>query len=48
MKALLAHPEVPHERDPAALPLFLTYGYVPTPGTFYRGIRRLPPATGWW
>ncbi len=43
VKALLAHPEVPHERDPEALPLFLTYGYVPTPGTFYRGIRALPP-----
>jgi asparagine synthase (glutamine-hydrolysing) len=42
-KALLAHPGVPHERDPSALPLFLTYGYVPTPGTFYRGIRALPP-----
>ena len=44
VKALFAHPEVPHERDPDALPLFLTYGYVPTPGTFYRGIRSLPPA----
>ena len=44
VKALLAHPGVPHERDPEALPLFLTYGYVPTPGTFYRGIRALPPA----
>jgi asparagine synthase (glutamine-hydrolysing) len=44
VKGLLAHPEVPHERDPAALPLFLTYGYVPHPGTFYRGIRSLPPA----
>jgi asparagine synthase (glutamine-hydrolysing) len=43
-KALLAHPGVPHERDEAALPLYLTYGYVPTPGTFYRGIRSLPPA----
>jgi asparagine synthase (glutamine-hydrolysing) len=44
VKALLAHPGVPHERDDAALPLYLTYGYVPTPGTFYRGIRALPPA----
>ena len=44
VKALLAHPEVPHERDPSALPLYLTYGYVPTPGTVYRGIRALPPA----
>ena len=42
-KALLAHPGVPHERDPEALPLFLTYGYVPTPRSFYRGIRALPP-----
>jgi asparagine synthase (glutamine-hydrolysing) len=43
VKSLLAHPQVPHERDPGALPLFLTYGYVPTPGTFYRGIHALPP-----
>ena len=43
VKALLAHPDVPHERDETALPLYLTYGYVPTPGTFYRGIRSLPP-----
>jgi asparagine synthase (glutamine-hydrolysing) len=42
-KALLVHPGVPHERDAEALPLFLTYGYVPTPGTLYRGIRSLPP-----
>ena len=44
VKALLAHPDVPRERDPAALPLYLTYGYVPTPDTFYRGVRALPPA----
>lgn len=44
VKGLLAHPEVPHERDEAALPLYLTHGYVPTPGTFYKGIRSLPPA----
>jgi asparagine synthase (glutamine-hydrolysing) len=43
-KALFAHPGVPHEREPAALPLLLTHGYVPTPGTLYRGIRALPPA----
>jgi asparagine synthase (glutamine-hydrolysing) len=43
VKALLAHPGVSHERDAGALPLFLTYGYVPTPGTFYRGIEALPP-----
>jgi asparagine synthase (glutamine-hydrolysing) len=43
-KALLAHPDVPHQRDARALPLYLTYGYVPTPGSFYAGIRALPPA----
>ena len=44
VKGLLAHPGVPHERDDSAVPLYLTYGYVPTPGTLYRGIRSLPPA----
>src|SRR5258708_6374429 len=44
VKALLAHPGVPRAHDPSALPLYLTYGYVPTPGTFYQGIRALPPA----
>jgi asparagine synthase (glutamine-hydrolysing) len=44
VKALLKHPDVPHEPDPAALPLYLTHGYVPHPGTFYKGIRCLPPA----
>jgi asparagine synthase (glutamine-hydrolysing) len=44
VKALLAHPAVPHRRDETALPLYLTYGYVPTPRTFYCGIRALPPA----
>jgi asparagine synthase (glutamine-hydrolysing) len=43
-KALFAHPAVPHERDATALPYFLTYGYVPTPNTLYRGIQALPPA----
>jgi asparagine synthase (glutamine-hydrolysing) len=44
VKGLLAHPGVPHERDESALPLYLTYGYVPTPRTHYRGILSLPPA----
>ena len=44
VKALLAHPDVPHQRDDAALPLYLTYGYVPTPGTLYKSILSLPPA----
>jgi asparagine synthase (glutamine-hydrolysing) len=43
-KSLFAHPGVPHEREPGAVPSYLTYGYVPTPDTLYRGIRALPPA----
>jgi asparagine synthase (glutamine-hydrolysing) len=43
VKALLAHPQVPRDQAREALPLFFTYGYIPTPGTFYEGIRALPP-----
>ncbi len=42
-KALLAHPGVPREIDPAAFAPYLALGYVPTPATFRRGIRALPP-----
>jgi asparagine synthase (glutamine-hydrolysing) len=44
VKGLLAHPQVPRERDPAAVALYLSYGYVPCPRTLYHGIRSLPPA----
>jgi asparagine synthase (glutamine-hydrolysing) len=33
------------EIDLAALPYLLSYGYTPAPGTMYRGISQLPPAT---
>ncbi len=45
IKALLALPGADDTLDPRALPLYLAYGYVPTPGTFYRTIEKLPPAT---
>lgn len=45
IKALLALPGMDDTLDPRAIPLYLTYGYVPTPGTFYRRIRKLPPAS---
>lgn len=44
IKALLAG-GVPARPSAGALPLYLTYGYVPTPGTFYEGIRHIPPGT---
>lgn len=45
VKALLALPWVGAEMDPAALPYYLAYGYVPAPMTFYRGVAKLPPAS---
>jgi len=44
LKAVLAHPRVSAEIDPAAVGHYLLTGYVPAPRTIYRGIRKLPPA----
>ncbi|MDQ3964060.1 MAG: asparagine synthase (glutamine-hydrolyzing) [Actinomycetota bacterium] len=43
LKAVLAHPSVPRRLDPDALPAYLTFGYVPTPRTFYEGVYSVPP-----
>ncbi len=43
IKGVLAHPEVPRELDAGAIPAYLTFGYVPTPRTFFAGVRSLPP-----
>ncbi len=43
IKAVLAHPDVARELEPRAIPAYLTFGYVPTPYTFYAGVRSLPP-----
>jgi asparagine synthase (glutamine-hydrolysing) len=43
IKAVLADPRVPRSLDPKAIPAYLTFGYVPTPYTFYEGIQSLPP-----
>ncbi len=45
IKALLVHPSVSPAFDVSALPLYLAYGYVPQPATFYQSIQSLPPAT---
>jgi asparagine synthase (glutamine-hydrolysing) len=44
IKALLAA-GVPAEFDADNLGEYLAYGYVPTPRTLFRGIRKLPPAS---
>src|SRR5262249_52138427 len=44
IKGVLAHPSVPCEPDDSALSAYLTFGYVPTPNTFFAGIKSVPPA----
>jgi asparagine synthase (glutamine-hydrolysing) len=44
IKAVLAHPAVPRRLEPSAIPAYLTFGYVPTPRTFFEGISSIPPA----
>ena len=43
LKAVLADPQVPRTLDPGAIEAFLTFGYVPTPRTFFAGVQSLPP-----
>ncbi len=43
IKALFADPSVPRFLDAGAIPAYLTFGYVPTPRTFFEGVRSLPP-----
>ena len=43
IKAVLADPGVPRELEDGAISAYLTFGYVPTPRTFFAGIRSLPP-----
>jgi asparagine synthase (glutamine-hydrolysing) len=44
IKALLAG-GAPAAFDPSGLPEYLAFGYVPTPRTHFRGVKRLPPAS---
>jgi len=44
IKGVLAHPVVPRQLNPRAIDAYLTFGYVPTPETFFAGIHSLPPA----
>ena len=43
MKALLEHPLIERRIDFVALNEYLSFEYVPTPRTIFKGIRRLPP-----
>jgi asparagine synthase (glutamine-hydrolysing) len=43
IKALLVHPAVPRRLNERVLVPYLTFGYAPTPDTFYEGVQSLPP-----
>jgi asparagine synthase (glutamine-hydrolysing) len=43
IKSVLAHPDVPRRLRHDVIPAYLTFGYVPTPDTFFEGIRSVPP-----
>ena len=44
VKAILQDPALTPRPDPGALSRYLTFGYVPSPGSAFQGIRHLPPA----
>ncbi|WP_152053178.1 asparagine synthase (glutamine-hydrolyzing) [Tautonia marina] len=41
-KALLVHPDVPRRLDPDGLARYLSYEYVPAPGSIWQGMKKLP------
>ncbi len=43
MRSILQDPSVAREVDPAALRIFLTYGYLPSPHTLFKNIQKLAP-----
>ncbi len=45
IKAFFTRPDFDLAIDHAAVPAYFIYGYVPSPGTFYRGVRQLEPGT---
>jgi len=45
LKALLQAPDLARELDSEALRDYLTFLYIPSPKTIFRGIRKLPPAS---
>jgi asparagine synthase (glutamine-hydrolysing) len=44
IKALLMDKSIPKKIDPSALDSYLSFGYVPSPLSIFKAIRKLPPA----
>ncbi len=42
LKALMIDPSVPRDVDPCAIADYLTYQYVPSPGSILKGVHKLP------
>ena len=42
LKALVADPSVPRDVDPRAIADYLTFQYVPSPGSIFAGVHKLP------
>jgi len=45
LKSLLAVPGFRAEVDPEAVRAYVCFGYVPTPGSIFRGVKKLPPGS---
>ena len=43
IKALLVHPAVSRVLEPSVFPAYLTFGYAPSPMTFFKGVYAVPP-----
>lgn len=43
-KSILAHPDVAREPDREALDYYISFGYVPSPFSAFKGVRKLEPA----
>jgi asparagine synthase (glutamine-hydrolysing) len=44
LKSLLQVHDCPRDIDPEGLRAYLAYGYVPSPGSIFNGVHKLPPA----
>ena len=44
LRALIEDADTPRALDPRSVDYFLAYGYVPSPLSIFRGVRKLPPA----
>ncbi len=45
LHALRKHPDFPGTIDPAAVGSMMRFGYIPTPGSIYRDVWKLPPGS---